>query len=212
MDKLENYGNKYALVTLAAKRAKQLKSGAPPLIETDSVNPLTIALEEIAAGKITCVVPEDDAELQRSLEPEVGQLFAVPDRTEDEEEDKAEAEAEEPVPVSSEATSDVEEEEVDEETDLEELEEEEDEEEEHVGWHPVLDEDLEDEEHALVPDDEPPVDIEPEIPAIAAPVLEDEEIKPKSRRGRKAHEDDIDFEIELDPEELDIDEEHEDLD
>ncbi|MCX8054025.1 MAG: DNA-directed RNA polymerase subunit omega, partial [Armatimonadetes bacterium] len=58
MDKLENWGNRYALATLAAKRAKQIKSGAPPLVETDSKNPLTIALDEIATGKITCVIPE----------------------------------------------------------------------------------------------------------------------------------------------------------
>jgi DNA-directed RNA polymerase subunit omega len=46
-------GSRYSLVVLAAKRAKQLKEGAPPLIETASTNPLTVALEEIAAGKVT---------------------------------------------------------------------------------------------------------------------------------------------------------------
>jgi len=45
--------SKYALVVLAAKRAKQIKEGGRPLIKTDSVNPLTIALEEIAAGSIS---------------------------------------------------------------------------------------------------------------------------------------------------------------
>ena len=44
--------SKYALVVLAAKRAKQLKEGARPLIETRSTNPITIALEEIATGKL----------------------------------------------------------------------------------------------------------------------------------------------------------------
>jgi DNA-directed RNA polymerase subunit omega len=46
-------GSRYSLVVLAAKRAKQIKEGAPVLIETASTNPLTIALEEIAAGKVT---------------------------------------------------------------------------------------------------------------------------------------------------------------
>jgi DNA-directed RNA polymerase subunit omega len=46
-------GSRYSLVVLAAKRAKQIKEGAPTLIETASTNPLTIALEEIAAGKVT---------------------------------------------------------------------------------------------------------------------------------------------------------------
>ena len=44
--------SKYALVILAAKRAKQLKEGSKSLIKTDSTNPLTVALEEIASGSI----------------------------------------------------------------------------------------------------------------------------------------------------------------
>lgn len=44
--------SKYALVILAAKRAKQLKEGSKTLIKTDSTNPLTVALEEIASGSI----------------------------------------------------------------------------------------------------------------------------------------------------------------
>lgn len=38
---------------LASKRAKQIKEGAPILIDTASTNHLTIALEEIAAGKVS---------------------------------------------------------------------------------------------------------------------------------------------------------------
>jgi DNA-directed RNA polymerase subunit omega len=45
--------SRYSRVILAAKRAKQIKEGAPILIDTDSTNPLTIAMEEIAAGKVT---------------------------------------------------------------------------------------------------------------------------------------------------------------
>jgi DNA-directed RNA polymerase subunit omega len=44
--------SKYALVVLAAKRAKQLKEGSRPRLATDSTNALTIALEEIAEGKV----------------------------------------------------------------------------------------------------------------------------------------------------------------
>ena len=52
-DKIDkNIESKYALVILAAKRAKQIKEGARSRIHTESVNPLTIALEEIAAGEI----------------------------------------------------------------------------------------------------------------------------------------------------------------
>jgi DNA-directed RNA polymerase subunit omega len=49
----DKVGSRYSLVVLAAKRAKQIKEGSPVLIETASTNPLTIALEEIAAGKVT---------------------------------------------------------------------------------------------------------------------------------------------------------------
>lgn len=50
------YG-KFVLSNLAAKRAKQLKEGAPPLVHTESNHPLTIALAEIAAGKIKATLP-----------------------------------------------------------------------------------------------------------------------------------------------------------
>lgn len=53
--------SRYSLVVLSAKRAKQIKEGAPILIETESTNPLTIALEEIAAGKVTAI--EADGEM-----------------------------------------------------------------------------------------------------------------------------------------------------
>ena len=45
--------SRYSMVVVAAKRAKQIKEGAPILIDTDSTNPLTIAMEEIAQGKVT---------------------------------------------------------------------------------------------------------------------------------------------------------------
>lgn len=51
---LEQVESKYALVIVAAKRAMQLKEGALPLVDIDSTNPVTIALEEIATGKIGC--------------------------------------------------------------------------------------------------------------------------------------------------------------
>lgn len=53
----DRVGSRYSLVVLAAKRAKQIKEGSPHLIDTLSTNPLTVALEEIAAGKVTIAVP-----------------------------------------------------------------------------------------------------------------------------------------------------------
>lgn len=52
------YG-RFILTNLAAKRAKQIKEGAPPLVRIDSSHPLSIALAEIAAGKIKPLVGEE---------------------------------------------------------------------------------------------------------------------------------------------------------
>ena len=61
---LERIDSKYALVIVAAKRARQINSYyhnlgegtfeefPPPMIDTGSKNYLTIALEEVASGKI----------------------------------------------------------------------------------------------------------------------------------------------------------------
>jgi DNA-directed RNA polymerase subunit omega len=62
---LENVDSRYALVIVAAKRARQINSyhhqlgegmgfedAPPPLIESRSKNYLTMAMEEIAQGKI----------------------------------------------------------------------------------------------------------------------------------------------------------------
>src|SRR5579863_5330011 len=58
-DKLDSLESKYALVILAAKRARQIKDNARRLVDTRSTNPLTTALEEIAAGAIVARIVED---------------------------------------------------------------------------------------------------------------------------------------------------------
>jgi DNA-directed RNA polymerase omega subunit len=69
-DELEKkVGSKFALVMAVSKRAKQLKDGSPPQIETRSTNPITIALEEIAAGKLTITIPtQEQMDLAERLE------------------------------------------------------------------------------------------------------------------------------------------------
>ena len=67
-DLLENVDSRYALVIVAAKRARQINNyhhqlgegtfeELPPLVESRSKNYLTLALEEIAEGKITYQYP-----------------------------------------------------------------------------------------------------------------------------------------------------------
>ena len=82
---------KFVLSNLAAKRAKQLKEGAPPLVRIDSNHPLTVALAEIAAGKIKPIMPEDRGPLAEEEVPmivgearpaEFGVLLPALDETE----------------------------------------------------------------------------------------------------------------------------------
>ena len=66
---LEHVDSKYALVIVAAKRARQInayhhqlgegsfETFAPPLVESRSKNYLTMALEEIAQGKLHVGAP-----------------------------------------------------------------------------------------------------------------------------------------------------------
>ncbi len=50
-DCLKNIPNKFELVLLAAKRARQLINGAAPLLKSDN-REVVLALREIAAGKV----------------------------------------------------------------------------------------------------------------------------------------------------------------
>lgn len=92
-DILNDYPHgKFVLSNLAAKRAKQLKEGAPPLVQVDSIHPLTIALAEIAAGKIKPILtgrgdaieaPEiPTLMVDDTLPPELGMLLPAIDDTE----------------------------------------------------------------------------------------------------------------------------------
>lgn len=45
--------SRYTLVVLAAKRARKLMEGAEKLVDAKSTKPVMVALEEIAAGKVT---------------------------------------------------------------------------------------------------------------------------------------------------------------
>mgnify|MGYP001123536663 CR=1 FL=1 len=51
-DCLERVESRFSLVILAAKRAKMLLKGAPPLVEADNKS-IVNALREIAASKVT---------------------------------------------------------------------------------------------------------------------------------------------------------------
>ncbi len=70
-DKLDKFESKYALVILAAKRARQIKDGAARFVQSKSPNPLTIALEEISEGYILPRHVEDPSAMahHKALKP-----------------------------------------------------------------------------------------------------------------------------------------------
>jgi DNA-directed RNA polymerase subunit omega len=56
---LNKVSNRYLLVVLAAKRARQLNRGAQPRVESRHKKPTSGALEEIAAAKVEYRVKEE---------------------------------------------------------------------------------------------------------------------------------------------------------
>jgi len=76
-DRLNNFEHgRFVLSNLAAKRAAQIKGGAVPLVRTHSDHPLTIALAEIAEGKIKAILGPDDIDVMivaDVLEPRIGE-------------------------------------------------------------------------------------------------------------------------------------------
>lgn len=53
VDLLTKVDNRYTLVTMTAKRARQLIQGEEPLVRISSTKPVTIAINEISEGAIT---------------------------------------------------------------------------------------------------------------------------------------------------------------
>jgi DNA-directed RNA polymerase subunit omega len=47
VDLLKIVNNRYALITIVAKRARQLIDGDEPLVDIDSTKPVTIAINEV---------------------------------------------------------------------------------------------------------------------------------------------------------------------
>ena len=52
MKLIEGFDSNYRYILVAARRARQLQSGAPPVVDTSSRKPCRIAQDEIRAGKV----------------------------------------------------------------------------------------------------------------------------------------------------------------
>jgi len=83
-DCLEHVDNRFNLVLLATKRARQLAGGVEPLIPWENDKPTVVALREIAAGLITVDTvdnqlnqdEEGEDELMIALSEELAELSA----------------------------------------------------------------------------------------------------------------------------------------
>ena len=55
---MKKVDSKYTLVTLAAKRARELTDGDEPLVDVETTRVVSIAMEEIDQSKITYEKPQ----------------------------------------------------------------------------------------------------------------------------------------------------------
>ena len=84
-DCLEHVDNRFQLVLIAAKRARQLSMGAKPLVEEEDDKPTVIALREIADNLVDASILEttniglfhDDDEIEEIDDEEAERLIAA---------------------------------------------------------------------------------------------------------------------------------------
>ena len=60
-DCLENVKNRFELVLISSKRARQIAQGAEPLVEVENDKPTVVALREIADGLIDAAILDEQA-------------------------------------------------------------------------------------------------------------------------------------------------------
>ena len=68
MKLMEGFDSNYRYILVAARRARQLQGGAPPVIETGSRKPCRIAQDEIRAGKVKWMIPETKSPVEAASE------------------------------------------------------------------------------------------------------------------------------------------------
>ena len=68
MKLIEGFDSNYRYILVAARRARQLQSGAPPVVQTNSRKPCRIAQDEIRAGKVKWEIPETRSAAEQAAE------------------------------------------------------------------------------------------------------------------------------------------------
>lgn len=64
------FDNNFRFVLVAARRARQLQNGSQPLIPSHSTKACRVAQDEIAAGKVKFVQPEEPESAISELDPD----------------------------------------------------------------------------------------------------------------------------------------------
>ena len=75
-DCLENVDNRFDMVLIAAKRARQLSNGIDPLLPAQNDKPTVIALRELADGLIGQDILEAKEEIEESIDDELAAALA----------------------------------------------------------------------------------------------------------------------------------------
>jgi DNA-directed RNA polymerase subunit omega len=68
MKLIEGFDSNYRYILVAARRARQLQSGAPPVVDTNSRKPCRIAQDEIRAGKVKWEISEPRTAVEKAAE------------------------------------------------------------------------------------------------------------------------------------------------
>ena len=76
-DCLEHVDNRFDLVLLATKRARQLAKGVEPLIPWQNDKPTVVALREIASGVVNSKVVEESRQQEVRREPTLEEQLAA---------------------------------------------------------------------------------------------------------------------------------------
>ncbi len=108
-DCLERVENRFQLVLIATKRARQLADGAEPLVDRDNDKNTVVALREIAEGLVTAaILDEDDTpaaplpfELPSLEQEQTVESLAALDGTDDKPQSETTAEAQTETEVES---------------------------------------------------------------------------------------------------------------
>jgi DNA-directed RNA polymerase subunit omega len=69
LDLYKGFDSNYRYILVAARRARQLQSGASPMVATESTKPCRIAAEELQADKVKW----ETKPLESSAEPRSGE-------------------------------------------------------------------------------------------------------------------------------------------